>query len=42
MLNVSAPGTFEEHMPGIAQWFRDRSPTTLASERVQADYEGLA
>jgi mannose-6-phosphate isomerase-like protein (cupin superfamily) len=26
MLNVSAPGTFEEHMPGIAQWFRDRSP----------------
>jgi mannose-6-phosphate isomerase-like protein (cupin superfamily) len=26
MLNVSAPGGFEEHMPGIAQWFRDRSP----------------
>jgi mannose-6-phosphate isomerase-like protein (cupin superfamily) len=26
MLNVSAPGTFEEHMPGIAQWFRERSP----------------
>ena len=26
MLNVSAPGTFEENMPGIAQWFRDRSP----------------
>ena len=24
MLNVSAPGGFEEHMPGIAQWFRDR------------------
>ena len=21
MLNVSVPGTFEEHMPGIAQWF---------------------
>lgn len=26
MLNVTAPGTFEEHMPGIAEWFRDRSP----------------
>jgi mannose-6-phosphate isomerase-like protein (cupin superfamily) len=26
MLNVSAPGTFEEHMPGIAEWFRERSP----------------
>jgi mannose-6-phosphate isomerase-like protein (cupin superfamily) len=26
MLNVSAPGTFEEHMPGIAQWFRERAP----------------
>jgi mannose-6-phosphate isomerase-like protein (cupin superfamily) len=26
MLNITAPGTFEEHMPGIAQWFRDRSP----------------
>jgi mannose-6-phosphate isomerase-like protein (cupin superfamily) len=26
MLNVSAPGGFEENMPGIAQWFRDRSP----------------
>lgn len=24
MLNVSAPGTFEEHMPGIAQWFTER------------------
>jgi mannose-6-phosphate isomerase-like protein (cupin superfamily) len=24
MLNISAPGGFEEHMPGIAQWFRDR------------------
>jgi mannose-6-phosphate isomerase-like protein (cupin superfamily) len=24
MLNVSAPGNFEEHMPGIAAWFRDR------------------
>jgi mannose-6-phosphate isomerase-like protein (cupin superfamily) len=26
MLNVSAPGNFEEHMPGIAQWFRERPP----------------
>ena len=23
VLNVSAPGTFEEHMPGIAQWFAE-------------------
>ena len=26
MLNVSAPGNFEENMPGIAQWFVERSP----------------
>lgn len=26
MLNVSVPGDFEQAMPGIAQWFRDRSP----------------
>jgi quercetin dioxygenase-like cupin family protein len=26
MLNVSAPGDFEDAMPGIAQWFVDRSP----------------
>jgi mannose-6-phosphate isomerase-like protein (cupin superfamily) len=25
MLNVSAPGNFEERMPGIAEWFRTRS-----------------
>ena len=25
-LNVSAPGGFEEHMHGIAQWFRERAP----------------
>ena len=24
MLNVSAPGDFEQHMPGIAQWFLER------------------
>lgn len=26
MLNVSAPGDFEQNMPGIADWFRERSP----------------
>jgi mannose-6-phosphate isomerase-like protein (cupin superfamily) len=26
MLNVSAPGNFEQNMPGIAQWFVERSP----------------
>jgi mannose-6-phosphate isomerase-like protein (cupin superfamily) len=26
ILNVSVPGDFESDMPGIAQWFRDRSP----------------
>jgi quercetin dioxygenase-like cupin family protein len=26
MLNVSAPGDFEQHMGGIAQWFIERSP----------------
>lgn len=26
MLNVSAPGDFEPQVPGIAEWFRDRSP----------------
>jgi mannose-6-phosphate isomerase-like protein (cupin superfamily) len=26
MLNVSAPGDFEQRMPGIAQWFVERSP----------------
>ncbi len=25
MLNVSAPGDFEAQMPGIAEWFRERS-----------------
>jgi mannose-6-phosphate isomerase-like protein (cupin superfamily) len=31
MLNVSAPGNFEEQMPSIAQWFRERP---LADARV--------
>lgn len=25
-LNVSAPGNFEQHMPGIAQWFAEHPP----------------
>jgi mannose-6-phosphate isomerase-like protein (cupin superfamily) len=25
MLNVGVPGDFEQHMPGIAQWFRERA-----------------
>jgi quercetin dioxygenase-like cupin family protein len=25
-LNISAPGDFEPHMPGIATWFRERTP----------------
>jgi mannose-6-phosphate isomerase-like protein (cupin superfamily) len=26
VLNVSVPGGFEEHMPGIAQWFAEHPP----------------
>jgi mannose-6-phosphate isomerase-like protein (cupin superfamily) len=26
MLNVSAPGNFEEHMPSIARWFAEHPP----------------
>lgn len=26
MLNVSAPGNFEQHMPAIAAWFTSRAP----------------
>jgi mannose-6-phosphate isomerase-like protein (cupin superfamily) len=26
VLNVSAPGDFEQHMPGIAQWFAEHPP----------------
>jgi mannose-6-phosphate isomerase-like protein (cupin superfamily) len=25
-LNISAPGEFEQHMPGISQWFRENRP----------------
>lgn len=26
MLNVSVPGDFEQQVPGIAEWFRNRAP----------------
>ena len=26
VLNVSAPGNFEQHMPSIAQWFAEHPP----------------
>ena len=26
LLNISAPGDFEQHMPSIAQWFADHPP----------------
>jgi hypothetical protein len=26
VLNISAPGGFEQHVPGIAQWFIDNPP----------------
>lgn len=31
-LNVSAPGDFEAHMPGIAQWFAERPPEEAATD----------
>jgi hypothetical protein len=39
MLNVSVPGNFEDHMPGIAEWFRSRSPEearTAPSRRARS------
>ncbi len=33
MLNVSVPGDFEPHIPGIAAWFRARSPEDARTER---------
>lgn len=32
-LNLSVPGPFEPHMPGIAEWFRKRSPEDARTER---------
>jgi mannose-6-phosphate isomerase-like protein (cupin superfamily) len=34
MLNVSVPGDFEEHMPGIVSWFRARSPEDARTGRT--------
>ncbi len=31
-LNISVPGNFESHMPGIAQWFRERSAASSRTE----------
>ena len=33
MLNVSVPGDFEQDMPGIAAWFRARSPADARTKR---------
>jgi mannose-6-phosphate isomerase-like protein (cupin superfamily) len=33
MLNVSVPGDFEPNIPGIAEWFRARSPEDARTER---------
>ena len=33
VLNVSAPGNFEAHLPGIAEWFRARSPADAKTSR---------
>ncbi len=33
MLNVSVPGDFEPNIPGIAAWFRARSPEDARTER---------
>jgi quercetin dioxygenase-like cupin family protein len=31
VLNFGSPGNFEQHMPGIAQWFRDHPPGSPSS-----------
>lgn len=36
MLNVSVPGDFEPHMPGIAAWFRERSPADARTTEAPA------
>lgn len=36
MLNVSAPGDFEPAMPGIAAWFRARSPAAARTATKRA------
>jgi mannose-6-phosphate isomerase-like protein (cupin superfamily) len=32
-LNLSVPGEFEQHIPGIADWFRERSASDSRTER---------
>jgi mannose-6-phosphate isomerase-like protein (cupin superfamily) len=36
MLNVSVPGDFEQHMPGIAEWFRARPAKDARTTRKRA------
>jgi mannose-6-phosphate isomerase-like protein (cupin superfamily) len=36
MLNVALPGGFEREMPGIAAWFRARSPADARTRRRRA------
>ncbi|MCY7386478.1 MAG: cupin domain-containing protein [Burkholderiales bacterium] len=31
MLNLSIPGEFEPHMPGIAEWFKENPPTNAVA-----------
>ena len=31
-----APGTFEEHMPEIARWWRDNPPKELAARELES------
>jgi mannose-6-phosphate isomerase-like protein (cupin superfamily) len=35
-LNISVPGHFEERMPGIAEWFRSRTPNEADTRSVEA------
>lgn len=35
VLNVSVPGDFEPHMPGIAEWFRKRAPADTRTGPVK-------
>jgi mannose-6-phosphate isomerase-like protein (cupin superfamily) len=36
VLNFYAPGTFEEHMPEIARWWRDNPPKELAPREPES------
>lgn len=37
VLNISAPGNFEEHMTGIAQWFAEHPPGDAGGPQATAD-----